>query len=92
METKLKENETLEVVNLRNGPAARLTMFILVPNLHQSVTLSRCCEQRSVGTERHVMNRRCCVTLPDTFPRLVLSLFLLVSWCFWIATSNLKFY
>lgn len=70
-----------------------LTVFVLVPNLHQPIALSRGCEERSVWAKRHVMNWRGRVTLPNALPSLVLCFFLLVCRSPWITfASDLEFY
>lgn len=65
-------------------------MFILVPDLHQSITLAGRRKQRSIGTERHMVDWRCCVALPYALPRLIMSFVLLVVRRLHVAAPNLK--
>lgn len=69
-----------------------LTVFVLVPDLDESVAFSGSREKSSVGAERHVVNGRRRVTLPHALPRLFLSLVLLIVWCFWVAAANFEFH
>lgn len=90
-ETTLKDNilNNEAKIELRDV----LTVFVLVPNLHQPIALSRRCEKRPVWAKRHVMDGRGCVALPNTLPSLVLRFFLLVRRSPWVTfTSDFKFH
>lgn len=52
----------------------KLTLLVLVPNLHESIALAGSSKKCAIRRERHMMDRRSCVTLPHALPRLILTL------------------
>lgn len=67
-------------------------MFVLVPDLYESVAFAGCRKQRPIGTKRHMVNRRSRMTFPHALPSLILSVVLLIGGRFWIAATDFEFH
>jgi hypothetical protein len=65
-----------------------LTMFILVPNLHQSIAFSRRCKERAIWTKCHVMHRTGGLALPNTLPCCLILFIFFIGWGFWMVSST----
>lgn len=68
-----------------------LTILILVPDFDEPITSSRRRKECPVRTERHMMDRRCCMAFPNALPFGVrIRSGIIKGRCFWITATNFK--